>query len=209
METPPTSQARATSDTKRMTSCRTPTALNYCCIPPQNGSTSGNSGPTGWTVVCLANHPKRNGIGRSQETLLRKGILVHRRHQEKPWVRLRLQEGTDRTPRRGRGHLQTTPPLFLDPQRECLPRKSAMATCYGHECLDTAAHGPCLPQSRVQQDMRPGSIRICRRAGQTASLVLWSATRTTVPAAAGVTGIRCACPPGRARRRLASSVPRL
>ena len=34
----------------------------YCYVPPQTGSTPSNSDPTGWTVVCLAKHPKRNGI---------------------------------------------------------------------------------------------------------------------------------------------------
>lgn len=34
----------------------------YCYVPPQNGSAPGNPDPTGWTVVCLAKHPRRKGI---------------------------------------------------------------------------------------------------------------------------------------------------
>ena len=34
----------------------------YCYVPPNNGSAPSNSDPSGWTVVCLAKHPKRKGI---------------------------------------------------------------------------------------------------------------------------------------------------
>ena len=34
----------------------------YCYVPPQNESAPSNTDPTGWTVVCLAKHPKRKGI---------------------------------------------------------------------------------------------------------------------------------------------------
>ncbi|MCY4559762.1 MAG: DUF3883 domain-containing protein [Chloroflexi bacterium] len=34
----------------------------YCYVPPQKRSAPRNSDPTGWTVVCLAKHPRRKGI---------------------------------------------------------------------------------------------------------------------------------------------------
>ena len=84
-------------------------------------------------------------------------------------------------------YLRGPPPLFLDPQRECLPGKSRMEVCDRHKCVGTAAEGPSLRQSKVREDVRARSLRVYRRADHYASLVSASTAPIAASAAADVT----------------------
>ena len=84
-----------------------------------------------------------------------KGFFVHRRYQEKPRIRLHLQEGTDqKMPCRSKGYIRRPPTLLHDPQRKCLPKKSKVEICNRYECVGPGSDGSCLQQSTVQEDLR-------------------------------------------------------
>lgn len=82
-----------------------------------------------------------------------KGFFVHQRYQEKPWVRFHLQEGTDRTPCRSKGHLRRPPSFLHDPQRKLLSRKSGLENCNRYECTEPESDSSRLRQSAVQEDL--------------------------------------------------------
>ena len=84
--------------------------------------------------------------------------------KENPWVRFHLHKGTDRTPRRSKGHLRRTRSLLHDPQRKYLSGTPGLEVCNRHKGLELQTNDSRLRQSAVQQGIPAHPVCVYRRA---------------------------------------------
>ena len=90
----------------------------YCYVPPQGESAPSHPNPTGWTVVCLAKHPRRKGIhivGWYEDATL------HGRFEDVPDTRAHLPLGAANSEDRWIYCISSKTACFVPPEERTMP----------------------------------------------------------------------------------------